>query len=323
MHPPLEPFSHGLLDVGDGNDIYWEMCGNPDAKPALVVHGGPGSGATPWWRGFFDPTAYCVVLFDQRGCGRSTPHASDPGTDLGANTTAHLIADMEKLREHLAIDRWLVFGGSWGTTLGLAYAVEHPARVTEMVLFAITSTRRHEIEWLTRTLGRVFPEAWASFVAEVPVGERDGDLAAAYQRLLSSPDASSDASSDADVRVRASLAWCAWEDVIVSIHAGSTPSPRFEDERFRIAFTRLVTHYFSNAGFLEDDAIVGHLDRLAEIPAVLVHGRLDISTPLDTAWDIARGWPGAQLIVVDDAGHAGDESMNAVLLDALDRFANR
>lgn len=315
MFPAIEPFAQGSLDVGAGNHVYWEMCGNPDGKPAVVVHGGPGSGATPWWRGFFDPVAYCVVLFDQRGCGRSTPHASDPTTDLGVNTTPHLIADIERLRTHLGIDRWLVLGGSWGSTLSLAYAVQHPERVTEMVLFAITTTRRREVEWITRTVGRVFPEAWASLVAGVPAAERDGDLAAAYQNLLSSP--------DLEVRTKASLGWCAWEEAIVSIHQGSTPNPRYQDPVFRIAFTRIVTHYFGNAGFLDDDAIVGHLDRLAGIPAVLVHGRLDASCPLDTAWHIARAWPDAELVVVEDAGHAGDESMNAVLVDALARFATR
>jgi len=255
------------------------------------------------------------VLFDQRGCGRSTPHASDPATDLDVNTTPHLIADIERLRAHLGIDRWLVFGGSWGTTLGLAYAVQHPARVSEIVLFAIATTRRRDVEWITRSVGRVFPEAFESFVAGVPAGERDGDLATAYQRLLPSP--------DPEVRDKASLGWRAWEDAIVSIHAGSTPNPRYQDPVFRMAFTRIVTHYFSNAGFLADDAIVGHLDRLAGIPAVLVHGRLDVSSPLDTAWNIVRDWPDAELVVVDDAGHAGDDSMNVVLVNALQRFATK
>lgn len=314
-YPPVEAHDQGMLPVGDGHHIYWEVCGNPGGKPALVVHGGPGSGATPWWRTFFDPAMYRIVLFDQRNCGRSTPHASDPGVDLATNTTAHLMADMERLREHLGIERWLLFGGSWGSTLSLAYAVDHPERVTEMVLFAVVTTRRYEIEWLTRVIGGIFPAEWEEFVAGVPTRERDGNLAAAYQRLLSSPDPA--------VRDQASRRWCAWEDAIAGLEPDAAPSQRFQDSRFRLAFTRIVTHYFGNAGFLDDDAIVGHLDRIAHIPTVLVRGRMDIGSPLEAAWRLARELPNAELIVVDDAGHAGDDAMNAVLIAATDRFAGR
>ena len=176
-YPVTEPYARGMLDVGDGNQIYWETVGNPAGKPAVVLHGGPGSGCAPWWGRFFDPAAYQVVLFDQRGCGRSTPHASDPTTDLSVNTTAHLIADIERLRAHLGVDRWLVFGGSWGSALGQAYAVTHPERVSELVLFSVVEGSRREVVWITRDMGRVFPEEWARFRDAVPEADRDGDLA--------------------------------------------------------------------------------------------------------------------------------------------------
>ena len=311
-YPETAPRHHGLLDVGDGHRVYWEVCGNPNGKPALVVHGGPGSGATPWWTTHFDPDRYRVVLFDQRNCGRSLPHASEPDVDLSTNTTPHLIADMELLREHVGIDRWLVFGGSWGSTLGLAYAVTHPERVSELCLFAVVTTRAHEIEWLTRTMGHVFPEQWERFVSGVPPEDRDGDLAAAYNRLLFS--------ADLEVRERASLAWADWEDALVSLE-GNPRSRRFQDPRFRLAFSRIVTHYFAAAAFLADDAITGHLDRIAHIPAVLVRGRLDIGSPLSTAWHLAQGLPRSELIVVEEAGHAGAAAMTSVLIEATDRFA--
>ncbi|MGH3659933.1 MAG: alpha/beta fold hydrolase, partial [Micromonosporaceae bacterium] len=182
--PEIEPYDHGLLDVGDGHRVYWETRGNPDGKPALVLHGGPGSGCTPGWGRYFDPAAYRVVLFDQRGCGRSTPWAGDPAVDLSTNTTHHLLADIERLRRHLGVERWLLFGGSWGSTLGLAYAEKHPERVSAIVLFSIATTTRRDVEWITRDMGRIFPEEWARFRDGVPAAERDGDLVSAYYRLL-------------------------------------------------------------------------------------------------------------------------------------------
>ncbi len=313
-YPPVDPDEHGLLDVGDGNLVYWETCGNPEGKPAVVLHGGPGSGATPGWRTYFDPAVHRIVLFDQRGCGRSTPSVADPDVDLAANTTQHLIADVERLREHLGIDRWLLFGGSWGSTLGLAYAETHPERVSEIVLFSICTTTRREVEWITRDMGRVFPEQWARFRDGVPAADRDGSLVDAYARLLRDPDPA--------VRYRAARDWCDWEDSHVAIRADHQPDPRYQDPVFRLVFARLVTHYWRHAAWLADGALLRDVGKLAGIPGVLVHGRLDVSSPPDIAWELARAWPDAELVLVDDAAHgAGEPGLAAVLLDALARFA--
>lgn len=314
QYPDIEPYEHGMLDVGDGNHVYWELCGNPDGKPAVVVHGGPGSGCTPGWRRLFDPEAYRVVLFDQRGCGRSTPGAGDPATDLSTNTTPHLLADMERLRTSLDIERWLLLGVSWGSTLGLAYAESHPERVSEIVLGAITSGSRREIDWITRDVGRIFPEEWARFRDGVPAAARGGRLVEAYDRLLTDPDPA--------VREKAARNWCDWEDAHVSLAPGHRPSPRYADPAFRMTFARLVTHYWSHDCFLEDGSILRDAGRLAGIPGVLVHGRFDVSGPLDTAWELARAWPDSELVVVDDAGHYS-ASMTAHLVAATDRFARR
>ena len=315
-YPPIEPFATGMLDVGDGQSIYWEASGNPDGKPALALHGGPGSGSSPGRRRWFDPARYRLIQLDQRGCGRSTPHAGDLATDLGANTTHHLIADIERLREHLAIERWLVWGGSWGVTLGLAYAERFPERVTEMILLSITLTRASDVHWLGHEVGRYFPDAWARFRAGVPEPERDGDLVAAYDRLLN-------ADHDPDVRRRAAGDWVAWEDAILSLEDGYVvPNPRWADERYRIAFARLVTHYFAHAAWLADDELLGNAERLAGIPGVLVHGRLDLAGPPDVAWQLAGAWPEAELHLVA-GGHTGDAEMDRLLLEATERFAGR
>ncbi|HET7305893.1 MAG TPA: alpha/beta fold hydrolase, partial [Segeticoccus sp.] len=221
-----DPIDGGMLDVGDGHRIAWEVSGNPHGKPAVVLHGGPGSGAAPWWRGYFDPDRYRVVQFDQRGCGRSTPSAGEPAADLATNTTAHLVGDIERLRELLGVQRWLVLGGSWGSTLALAYAVEHPERVSELVLWALVTTRRFEVDWLTWGMGRLFPEEFAAFRAALPEGERDGNLPLAYHRLLMDPDPA--------VHLPASRAWTAWEDRIATLSGPVVSSERFEDDRFRL-----------------------------------------------------------------------------------------
>jgi proline iminopeptidase len=313
-YPPIEPFATGMLAVGDGQRIYWEVSGNPHGKPAVALHGGPGSGSTPGRRRWFDPARYRLVQFDQRGCGNSTPHAGDLSTDLSANTTHHLIRDIERLREHLGIERWLVWGGSWGVTLGLAYAERFPERVTEMVLVSITMTRYSDVEWLTRTVGRYFPEEWQRFRQGVPESERDGNLAAAYDRLLN-------ANLDSVVRLQAARDWVAWEDAMLSLEDGYiTPNPRYADERFRVAFARLVTHYFSHAAWLEEDELLRNAYSLADIPGVLLHGRMDLAGPSDVAWQLARGWPAAELHFVP-GGHTGDAEMNRLLLEATDRFA--
>lgn len=308
-YPEIEPYEAGSLDVGDGNAIYWETCGRPSGKPAVVLHGGPGSGVGPGWRRYFDPEAYRVVLFDQRGCGRSTPHASEPTTDLSVNTTGHLLGDIERLREHLGIERWLVFGASWGCVLSLAYAERHPDRVTELVLFALATGRRAETELLTRGVGRLFPEAWARFVGVLPVPDRAGDLAAGFARLLASPDAA--------VRQRAADAWCDWEDAM----AGGSP-PRFADDppEYRMAFARLVTHYWSHGAWLEPDQLLRDADRLAGIPTVLVQGSLDLGNIVGTPWLLHAAIPGSELQMIDDAGHDQSDPMAAALVRATDRF---
>lgn len=313
-YPETQPYDSGLLDVGDGNSIYWETCGNPAGKPAVVLHGGPGSGCAPPWRTYFDPAAYRVVQFDQRGCGRSTPDAGNPAVDLGSNTLEHLLRDIEALRTHLSIERWLVLGASWGTTLGLAYAERHPERVTEAVLFLIALTQRREVEWVTRDMGRLFPERWEVFRDGVPEADRDGDLADAYRRLL--------ADSDPAVRDSAARGWCDWEDTHVSLVRGRRPSPRYDDPAFRMTFARLVTHYWAHAAWLPDGQLIRDAGRLGAIPAVLAHGRQDVSAPLDTAWALSKAWPGSELTVVEDAGHnAGDDTVTATVIAATDRFA--
>jgi proline iminopeptidase len=314
MYLEAQPYQDGMLDAGDGNFVYWEVCGSPAGKPAVMLHGGPGSGCAPSWRRYFNPATYRFVLFDQRGCGRSTPHAGDPAVDLAANTTEHLIADIERLREWLGIERWLVIGGSWGSTLALAYTERFPERVSEMVLFSVVTTSRREVLWVTRDVGRYFPEEWARFRDGVPATERDGDLVGAYYGLLHDPDAA--------VRDKAARDWCRWEDAHVAVRSDHRPDPRYDDPLFRMAFARLVTHYWHHAGFIEDGTLLRDAGRLSGIPGVLIHGRLDLSSPLDIPWRLSRAWPGSELIVVDDAGHGAVEpGMQQAVKAALDRFA--
>jgi proline iminopeptidase len=310
LYPDIEPYDHGLLDVGDENLIYWEQCGNPRGKPALVLHGGPGSGCTTRARRYFDPAAYRIVLFDQRNCGRSTPHASDPDVDLSCNTTWHLVADVERLRQQFDIERWLLFGGSWGSVLALAYAEQHPDRVSELALTGVATGRRAETELLTRGLGRLFPEAWARFVDCVPLPERDGDLAAAYQRLLDDP--------DPEPRTRAARSWCDWETAILPT---SPPLARYESAEFRLAFARIVTHYWSHGAWLEDGVLLRDAGILADIPGVIVQGLLDLGNLLGTAWELERAWAGGKLVLVDDAGHGGSTNLDREIVCATDRFA--
>jgi proline iminopeptidase len=318
-YPEIEPYAHGMLDVGDRQSLYWETCGNPAGKPAVVLHGGPGSGCIPGFRRYFDPAAYRITLFDQRGAGRSLPHASDLATSLDANTTHHLIADIEALREFLGVGRWLVWGISWGSTLALAYAEQHPQRVSEIVLHSVTMTRAADIDWLYHGVGRFFPEEWARFRAGArkgdagPSGAGD-DLVAAYHRLLSDPYPA--------VAERAAQNWCAWEDTVVSLEDGWQPSPRYADPRFRMAYARIVTHYFHHRAWLEDGALLHGAGRLSGIPGVLAHGRLDLGGPPATAWELAQAWPDAELHLVG-GGHLGGPGMDEVLIAATDRFASR
>lgn len=314
LYPPIEPFDSGFLDVGGGQQLYWEVCGNPEGKPAVFLHGGPGSGCSPGNRRPFDPAFYRFVLFDQRGCGRSKPHVSSPIVDLATNTTAHLIGDIELLRKFLGIERWLVFGGSWGSTLALAYAQRHPDCVSEVILAAVTTTDRWEVDWITEGIGQFFPEALAKFLAGVPhisPGERMVD---AYHRLLMS--------ADPEVSARAARDWCHWESAIVMLRSDEKPSPRYDDPAFRLCFARLVTHYFRNGAWIEDGGLIRGAANLAGIPGILIHGRLDLTCPLITPWRISNAWPGSELIVVDHAGHNGaDPGMIEALVNATDRFA--
>jgi proline iminopeptidase len=309
VYRAIEPFDAGLLDVGDGQRIHWERVGTAGGLPAVYLHGGPGSGATHGARRYFDPEAFDAVLFDQRGCGRSRPLADSPEVDLSVNTTDHLVADIERLREHLRIDSWIVVGISWGCTLGLVYAQRHPDRVRGMVLGAVTSGTRREIAWITRDMGRLFPVEWEEFLGLVPASDRTGDLAAAYARLLADPDPA--------VRHEAARRWCAWEDTHVSLMPGWTPASRYDDPSFRSVFARLVTHYWSNGCFLEEGEVLRNLERIAHIPAVLVHGRYDVSGPLESAWRLHRDWPASRLVVVADAGHGG-RTFGVELVAALD-----
>ncbi|MBP2703881.1 prolyl aminopeptidase [Microbispora sp. RL4-1S] len=314
MYPPIEPYDHGHLDVGDGHLVYWEVCGNPAGKPALVVHGGPGSGCTPGQRRGFDPERYRIILFDQRNCGRSLPHASDPEVDLATNTTHHLVADMERLREHLGVDRWLLYGGSWGSTLMLAYAEAHPERVSEMVITGVTMTRRSEIDWLYRGVGRFFPEQWQRFRMGVPEDQRDGDLPAAYARLMADPDPA--------VRARATYDWTAWEDTVISLEVNGAPNAYSDRPSAALqALVRICAHYFSNGAWLEEGALLRDAYKLAGIPGVLIHGRFDLGGPLENAWQLAQAWPDARLVVVDDSGHTGSDTMRKEIRAALDGFA--
>lgn len=310
VYPPVEPYDSGMLDVGDGHRIYWEVSGNPSGKTALALHGGPGGGSSAGRRRLFDPVAYRLVQLDQRGCGRSTPSAADLDTDLSTNTTLHLLADIELLREYLGIDRWLVWGGSWGVTLGLAYAQRFPERVTEMLLVSVTMTRAYDVHWLYHETGRFFPEQWARFSAG---GNHAEDLVAEYNRLLN-------LQPDPAIRVKAADDWCAYEDAILSLEEGWTPNPRYDDQPFRIAFARLCAHYFSHAAWLEDGELLRHADRLAGIPGVLIHGRLDLGGPPDVPYQLAQAWPGAQLHLTG-AGHTGSDQVTELMLNALDRFA--
>lgn len=311
LYPAIEANTTGYLDVGDGHQLYYEECGNPDGKPVVVLHGGPGAGCSPPMRQFFDPAAYRIVLFDQRGSGKSKPHAN-----VENNTTWHVVADIERLRTQLGIDRWQVFGGSWGSTLALAYAQTHPERVTELVLRGIFTVRQKELDWLYRFgTSELFPEAWQALNAPIPDDERD-DLLAAYHRRLFG--------DDAEQRLAAARAW--------SIFEGSTsqlvPSPdvarMFGSEHFAVSLARIETHYFVNHCFLEDGQLIRDCGKIAAIPGVIVHGRYDALCPAVNATDLADAWPGAELFITPDAGHSAFEPGNIhALVTATDRFASR
>lgn len=311
-YPPIEPYDQGMLPVGEGNSIFWEVCGNPHGKAAVVLHGGPGSGCTPGLRRYFDPAAYRIVLFDQRGCGRSVPSAADPDTGLESNTTEHLLADLEALRDHLGVERWLVFGGSWGAVLGLAYARRHPGRVSELVLTGVATGRRVETDLLTRGLGGIFPQAWRRFRDGAPEAYRDGDLAAGYAELLADPDPA--------IRDRAASNWCDWEAAIVPTSGGI---PRFADPAFRMMFARIVTHYFRHGSWLDREPVLDGAALLRGTPGVIVQGVLDFNNLVGTPWLLAQAWPDCELSFVDRAGHDASAGIASALVRATDRFATR
>jgi proline iminopeptidase len=314
LYPEIEPYDHGMLAVGHDNLLYWETCGNPSGKPAVVVHGGPGSGCSPWYRRLFDPIAYRMVLFDQRNCGRSTPHASEPDTDLGANNTANLIADIERLRRHLDVDRWLVLGGSWGSTLSLAYAETHPRSVTEMILWGVTTGQRREFDWLFRGgLALLFPQEWDRLKTAVPAEQRGGDMVEAYHRLLNDP--------DPIVRRRAAEAWCLWESATPAWPPRTGLAERFTNPAYALAFARIVTHYVRHNAWLEDGILLRGAGALAGIPGALVNGRFDFQAPIASAWELHRVWPAAELVIVDDAGHTPSAMLSQELIRATKRFA--
>jgi len=310
LYPPIEPFNTGFLDVSPLHRLYFEECGNPKGKPVVFLHGGPGAGCNATVRRFFDPQRYRIVLFDQRGCGRSKPHAS-----LEDNTTWHLVADIEQLRVHLRIECWQVFGGSWGSTLALAYAQTHPDRVTELVLRGIFLLRRSELEWFyQRGCDALYPDAWEGFLAAIP-GAEHGDLMSAYHRRLTDP--------DPGVRIAAAKAWSIWEGATSFLYQDPRHVAGVGQDDFALAFARIECHYFVNAGFLQRDAQLLHnVDRIRHIKAVIVQGRYDVVCPMRSAWDLHRAWPEAELHVVPDAGHSALEAgITDQLIRATDRFA--
>jgi proline iminopeptidase len=309
LYPPIEPYDSGYLD-GDGHRLYWELCGNPSGKPAVFLHGGPGGGCTRDHRRFFDSARYNVLLFDQRGCGRSTPHAS-----LEANTTWHLVADIERLRKMLAFERWLVFGGSWGATLALAYAESFPKRVSELVLRGIFTVRRSELRWLYQEgASALFPDHWERFVTPIPEAERV-DLIAAYHKRLTS--------LDENEQRTAAKAWSAWEGAIVTLLPNAQAAAQHADEAFALAFARIEAHYFANGGFLKEGQLIRDAARLRDIPGTIVQGRYDVVTPAVTAWDLHKAWPDARFHLVDNAGHASSEpGILHHLIEATDAYAS-
>jgi len=310
LYPPIEPFDSGYLDVDSGHRVYYEQAGNPHGKPAVFVHGGPGGGGDVNARRFFDPSAYRIVVFDQRGAGRSRPHAS-----LESNTTWDLVADMERLRERLEIERWLVFGGSWGSTLSLAYAETHPQSVTELVLRGVFLLRPSELGWFYQHGASVlFPERWEEFLAPIPTDER-GDLLGAYHRRLTS--------ADRAVQLEAARAWSVWEGATSSLLPNADRETAFAAPDFSLALARIEAHYFVNKGFFRSETqLLDDVDRIRGIPGVIVQGRYDVVCPAATAWELSRRWPEAALVVVADAGHSAYEpGITHELVAATDRFA--
>lgn len=310
LYPEFEPFDNGTLAVSERHTLYYEQCGNPQGKPVIMVHGGPGGGCSSGMRRFHDPKRYRIILLDQRGAGRSTPHA-----DLVDNTTWNLVADMEALREHLGLESWQVFGGSWGSTLALAYAQRHPDKVTELVLRGIFMLRRWELEWFYQEgASRLFPDAWERYLEAIPLVER-GDLISAYHRRLTSDDAAT--------RVAAARAWSVWEAATSFLHQDPQFMAAHEADDFALAFARIECHYFVNGGFFEvEDQLLRDVGKIRHIPATIVQGRYDVVCPPQSAWDLHRAWPESDLKMIPDAGHSAFEPGNIdALVRATDQYA--
>jgi proline iminopeptidase len=309
-YPAIAPYNQGFLQVSTLHRIYYEECGNAQGQPVVFLHGGPGGGLVPLYRQMFDPQRYRIVLFDQRGCGQSTPHA-----ELQENTTWDLVSDIETIRQHLGIDRWVVFGGSWGSTLALAYAQTHPDRCKGLILRGIFLLRQQEIDWFYQSgASNIFPDAWEGYLAPIPVAER-GDLVRAYYQRLTS--------DDGTVRATAAKAWSVWEGSTSKLLVDPDIQSRFSADAFADAFARIECHYFTNGGFFEhDDQLLRHCDRIQSIPTVIVQGRYDVVCPMRSAWDLHKALPQAELMVIPDAGHSMTEAgIMTALLDASDRFA--
>jgi proline iminopeptidase len=312
LFPDIEPFATGRLAVSELHNLYFEQCGNPNGKPVVFLHGGPGGGASSKSRRFFDPTRYRIILLDQRGAGRSTPYAA-----LEDNTTWHLVADLEALRKHLGIAQWLVFGGSWGSTLALAYAQTHPSSVSGLILRGIFMLRRWELEWFyQKGADAIFPDRWEAFLAAIPAAER-GDLMSAYYRRLTS--------TDYATRLNAATAWSVWEGSTSFLRTDPGYLSLTESPEFAIAFARIECHYFVHGGFMQrDDQLLANVDRIRHIPAFIVQGRYDVVCPMRSAWDLHRAWPEAEFQIIEDAGHSANEvGTTAALVDATNRFLSR
>ena len=311
LFPVIEPLSTGMLQVSDLHEIYYETSGNPNGVPIVACHGGPGGGSTPSMRRYFDPSKYFIILFDQRGCGRSRPHA-----ELRENTTWDLVDDMEKLRAHLGLERWHVFGGSWGSTLALTYAQEHPGHVRSLILRGIFTLRKTELEWFYQAgTSWIYPDAWEDFIAPIPQSERDDLMAAYYKRLTG---------DDRPTQIEAAKAWSKWEGATVSLFPSAQRVQGFGEENFALAFARIECHYFVNGGFFSrDDHVLANIDKINHLPCTIVQGRYDVVTPMKTAWELKRAWPSARFDLVPDAGHAAsDPGITSALVRATNMHAS-
>ena len=311
LYPEIEPFDSGMLDVGDGHRVYWERVGRKGGKPAVFLHGGPGGTISPRHRRLFDPQIYDLILFDQRGCGKSTPYAS-----LEANTTWHLVADIERLREMAGFDKWLVFGGSWGSTLALAYAETHPERVSELVVRGVYTLTRAELDWYYQYgVSEMFPDKWERFLAPIPEAER-GNMMAAYRKRLTG--------DDRKAQLEAAIAWSTWEGQTITLLPDPETSAKFGEDDFAIAFARIENHFFVHAGWLDEGQLIRDAGKLSDIPGVIVHGRYDMPCPLRYAWQLHKAWPRAEFHLIEGAGHAFSEpGILDRLIRATDGFAGK